>query len=530
MPIKCQICNKEFNKQITNSHLKKHGITTSEYKLKYGKDSLSSPEYRLEKSKTLSGENNPNYGNKWTKEQKQNLSQKAKGRKSPMKGVSLSEDHKEKIRQSIAERLKNGYEVWNKGREWDEDTKQKISNAVKKYALENKEQLSDRAHKAIKTKKEKGVDLAFFRGRKHTSETKQKISLNSKQYWTKEKESIILKRISKLKSLNISIVNDPDEWYLLLECNKCNHRYIRPRNYFYDSYCDNLTNICPTSCPNNKRNRSRPELDLNKFLIENNINVLHNVKDVIWPFELDLYLPDHNLAIEYCGLYWHSELCGKTKNYHKDKMELCNSKGITLLTIFEDEWLQKPDIVKSRLLHKVNNTKKTIYARECIARRIENKTAKKFLTDNHIQGPGKALLSYGLIHNSQIVSVMTFIQSELTRQNEWELNRFASLNYTNIPGAAGKLFKLFLFEYNPKTVTTYSDLRWNSGRMYELLGFKFDNKNPPTHWYIKGQTRLHRSHYDSKTVYTKDILKNHLKEGKNFIWDCGHNKWVWKRK
>ena len=56
------------------------------------------------------------------------------------------------------------------------------------------------------------------------------------------------------------------------------------------------------------------------------INIYINKKKTS-PLELDIYIPSHNLAIEFDGLYWHSEI-HKPSNYHLNKTELCEEHRI----------------------------------------------------------------------------------------------------------------------------------------------------------------------------------------------------------
>ena len=49
--------------------------------------------------------------------------------------------------------------------------------------------------------------------------------------------------------------------------------------------------------------------------------IIENNRHIISPMELDIYIPQKNLAIEFNGLYWHSELF-RDKNYHFDKINL----------------------------------------------------------------------------------------------------------------------------------------------------------------------------------------------------------------
>jgi G:T-mismatch repair DNA endonuclease (very short patch repair protein) len=56
-----------------------------------------------------------------------------------------------------------------------------------------------------------------------------------------------------------------------------------------------------------------------------NKEIIRNDRTVLNGKELDIYLPDYNLAIEFNGLYWHSEdYVGK--NYHLNKTIECEKK------------------------------------------------------------------------------------------------------------------------------------------------------------------------------------------------------------
>jgi hypothetical protein len=103
-------------------------------------------------------------------------------------------------------------------------------------------------------------------------------------------------------------------------------------------------------CPKCANIISNPEQRIADFL-ENNLRleVIRNDKTLIKPLELDIYLPDLEIAIEYCGLYWHSEERGKDSEYHLNKFNKCKELGIHLITIFEDEWLENEEWVKNFL-------------------------------------------------------------------------------------------------------------------------------------------------------------------------------------
>lgn len=92
---------------------------------------------------------------------------------------------------------------------------------------------------------------------------------------------------------------------------------------------------------------SRAEQELRDYF-----SFLNPVKtrSIITPYELDIYFEKLKVAIEYCGLYWHSTEQERIDYYyHARKWNLCRQKGIRLVTIFEDEWLNDRDECIKRL-------------------------------------------------------------------------------------------------------------------------------------------------------------------------------------
>ena len=67
--------------------------------------------------------------------------------------------------------------------------------------------------------------------------------------------------------------------------------------------------------------------------------------------EIDLIIPQLKIAIEYNGLYFHTEDRGKNSTYHLNKTLACKQFGYKLIHIFEDEWMVNKELVKSKLKH-----------------------------------------------------------------------------------------------------------------------------------------------------------------------------------
>ncbi len=245
-------------------------------------------------------------------------------------------------------------------------------------------------------------------------------------------------------------------------------------------------------------------------------------------FELDIYCPDIKLAIEFNGLYWHSD-AWKKADYHLRKTEACEKLGIKLLHIFEDEWDHKREIVKSRLLSSLNKLKR-IGARNCEIKEVGAADASKFLFDNHIQGKLGSSVKLGLYHLNTLVALMTFGKPRFNKHYDWELLRYCSLLNTSVVGGASKLLNAFEQTYSG-SIISYADKRWSTGNLYDSLGFKKRKSSPPASSYVINGARINRvslqKHKLAHILGDKYDMKltadyNLTNAGYHKIYDCGN--------
>lgn len=284
--------------------------------------------------------------------------------------------------------------------------------------------------------------------------------------------------------------------------------------------------------------QSSAEASISEFLTSLNIKFKKRSRSIIPPLELDFFLPDYNLAIEYCGLYWHGEGYGRDKTYHINKLNQCINKGIKLITIFEDEWINKIDICKNRLKSILKKSIKGAGARQLTISEINPKITAEFLEKHHIQGKAQSTWRLGAFLNNKLVSVMTFTPSRKSlgsSGNEIELVRF-STDGKSYPGIASKMFKYFINTYNPVTVISYCDRRWSDGNLYQVLNFKEIAKTNPNYWYFKSQKRFHRFNFRKSTLTTlhnysleKTEREIMIENNYDIIWDCGNFKFIWQQ-
>jgi very-short-patch-repair endonuclease len=287
------------------------------------------------------------------------------------------------------------------------------------------------------------------------------------------------------------------------------------------------------------KNLTTPEQIIYNFLLEcGETNVLIRNRSIIKPLELDFYLPDKKLAIEVCGLYWHSEEQGKDKKYHLNKLEKCNELGIRLITIFEDE-IKNLSLIQDKISHILGKNTKICGARQTIVKEITTKEAKTFLIDNHIQGYYQSKVKLGAFFNGKLLSVMTFghLRNALGSKNkvhdEWEILRMASIG--SIPGIASKMFSYFKKQYKPSKIISYCDRRWGTGKVYQEMGMKFSHNTAPGYWYSKNSVgpRLHRFTFRKSNLIKNGcdpkLTEKQFMLSMNYtkIWDCGNSVWLW---
>lgn len=311
----------------------------------------------------------------------------------------------------------------------------------------------------------------------------------------KNKESWESKFKEYYKKYNLNIISYRDNIYNI-QCDNCKNIFDINRLLLSNRLLLN-TKICTKCNPTEPSNRSGYELELYEFISQNyDYRIETNRKDII-KYELDIFLPDKKLAFEFNGLYWHSDKY-KESNYHYNKHNLCKSKDIELVQIWEDDWVYKKDIVKSMILHKLGkNFKKRIFARKCLVKLVDSETANNFLIGNHLQGFCKSKINIGLFYNSELVSIMTFgtLRKSMGYKNisyRYELHRFCSkINYS-VVGGSSKLLNYFKSNFRYDRIVSYYDKSFGYKSFYEKIGFRFDGETKINYHYIKGGIRIHR--------------------------------------
>lgn len=326
---------------------------------------------------------------------------------------------------------------------------------------------------------------------------------------------------------------------LSIKCDICGGSFSINRSLFRHRHLNNIIpcTICnPINSPN-----SFKEKEILSFVSSiYRDTIVENDRSLINPKEIDIYLPNQKIAIEFNGLFWHSS--DRVNNtYHINKTNNCKLKDVNLIHIFEDEWEFKKDIVKSIIKSRLHIHDVIVYGRKCIVKEISSREYREFVDNNHIQGHVNSSIKIGLYYNEELVSVMSFgsLRKALGSKKEnghYEMLRFCNkLNYL-VVGGASKLFKYFIKKYNPLKVTSFSDIRYFTGDLYSKLGFNYVSTTRPNYYYITDYLKR-----ENRFKFRKDILVSQGFDPKKSesqimrdrgipkIYDCGNKKWIWKR-
>lgn len=239
-----------------------------------------------------------------------------------------------------------------------------------------------------------------------------------------------------------------------------------------------------------------------------NGNIIRNDRTVIYPKELDIYIPEKNVAIEFDGLFWHSAACqlrgaSYDKNAVREKSDQCRSKGIRLIHVREDYWRDKQDIIKSIIASSLGVYHQKYFARKCTFKEISNKEANDFLDANHIKGGTHCSKAFGLFFNDQLLQVVTYrpkFCNSVSNRKGLELARMATLCNTQVVGGFSKLMKESMKAMNANVCESYVDLTLFNTKGYQNSGWTVLKENVGTGY----------AYTDTVNVYNRQVfMKQH---------------------
>jgi hypothetical protein len=446
----------------------------------------------------------PYYCNKCNSIKSEKTSLENWGYKNPMQSDII----KDRLRESIMSRY--GVSWYSKTTDWLDKFKK---TSLEKWGEDNPSK-SLEVIDLIKIKNNEFIKSSEFR-----SKSKEKKQRNTYKKYASQLPNGYL--VTKYNSSVFDIEHD------------CGFKFTITKGLLYNRL-KNDSIIC-TNCNPIDIKKSSFEIEVGLFLKEIGISFISNDRVELCGLELDYYIPDMRIAIECNGVYWHNELF-KSKNYHINKTKDCLNKDINLIHIWEDDWVNKKDIIKSIIKNRFGLTPHKIWARNCKVKQVSTNEYKSFLEKNHIQGYASSTYNIGLYYNNQLVSLMTFGWRRTNNKREYELIRFCNKLNTNVIGSASKLFNHFIKNNNIETIVSYSDISLFNGYLYEKLGFNKVSLSKPNYFWVVNGVRRHRYNFSKRKLVNKghDEKKTEVEimndNGYWRVFSTGQEKWIYELK
>jgi hypothetical protein len=288
-----------------------------------------------------------------------------------------------------------------------------------------------------------------------------------KQYRNDPK--IIQKTIQEIQEKGLlceSVYNtELQEWEYKITCKKHNETWVW--NRITTKKEERQLPYCKKCYAENASKQEKEIVEYIKSIY--NGEIIENDRIQLNGKELDIWLPELKIAIEYNGTYWHG-YTNKTqisftefkKNAEWKRLE-SEKLGIRLITIDECDYLDRPEVFK-RFLYNVIIPKIKVYARKCEIKEIDTKTAKDFCECYHVNGFRGGKYKYGLFYKDELLIVAIFAHY---KQN-YECIRLCYKTGYNIIGGWAKIQKHF-----GKKFLHYVNLKYFRGENKTGCGYRF---------------------------------------------------------
>ena len=315
-------------------------------------------------------------------------------------------------------------------------------------------------------------------------------------------------------------------------------KWVCDKNHEWEARVYNRTGVNKTGCPACWASTfvSKAEQEIYDYITSLGLQAEQSNRRILGKKqELDIYVPCKKIAIEFNGLYWHSEVQGKDKDYHHNKWLACKDKGIQLIQVWEDEWNRNPEQIKRMLAHKlgVSNERK-VFARKTAVTPISKAEVEKFLNENHVQGYASGSYYLGLKEKTSDELIAVLVLKKEAGTNGKVLNIIRYATSLNVVGGFTKLLAFSEKNYKPESFVTFADHCVSDGGLYENNGFIADKELPPDYMYISSNSRKHKFGYrlkrfqnDPDLLWEEGLTERELAElnGLVRVWDAGKTRY-----
>ena len=329
-------------------------------------------------------------------------------------------------------------------------------------------------------------------------------------------------------------------------------------------------NGCPKCSPTGSSHGEKQIHEVVATLCGGTDKVSHRMKIDVEGEKIEIDVAVGDLAIEFNGLYWHSE-AHRANNHHRDKTAALARAGYRLLTVWEDQWNDPGTraVTICSIAHRIGRREhlaeafavagiadrydpamaETHGARTLKSIVLDGREAAAFFRDNHLQGATALTRTWALVDADGRVRAALGARNaghnaRLNRDpGQWDIQRYATCGH--VPGGFGKLLAAATADiratFGPDAITgwvTISALDYSNGGLYRACGFVEDRIIAPNYWYTGGPVRGARASKESFQLkrFTEDPTLTYepgwtehaaaLANGLLRVYDSGKIRWI----
>lgn len=279
------------------------------------------------------------------------------------------------------------------------------------------------------------------------------------------------------------------------------------------------TRKCFVCCPR----ETAGHLELLEFVRGLAPDAVSNDRSVISPLELDVVVPSARLAIEFNGLYWHSE-AHRGRTYHEDKARTAAEAGYRLIHVWEDEWRDRRPIIESMVRHRLGGDARRVGARSCEVIELSTAERREFLNRCHIDGDVQASFAWGLAYQGELLACLSVRRPGHRKWSDrLEVARFAVASGCSVPGALSRLSRQALSQAvrsGHQGLMSYIDTRYGDGAGYLSAGYTQHSRTGPTFWWTDFSERFNRFRYRADPARGLSEAQVAAAAGASKVWGC----------
>lgn len=261
------------------------------------------------------------------------------------------------------------------------------------------------------------------------------------------------------------------------------------------SYTTAVNALHAHGVPINKKPRSKAEKDLEGMIRGLGFDVVCNDRTT-FGVEVDLYIPEAQLAIEYNGIYWHSSIF-KESGFHQRKSLVVRDKGENLIHVWEDDWIdiKRREIVKEIIKTFLGVTDHVSSENSDIVDVSEHQ-ARELFNKNSIHGFVDSTVYYGISCDGEIVFLVGL-------SGNGEIWKVDGVSHTKrVDGGLNRILDHFKSIHEWEKIEARANLNCGDEGMYRDAGFSFNKVIPPKMYFTDGrQKRFPKEDYEDDLMY-----------------------------